>query len=73
MCDQEKATIEKLVAAQTMERMEIYLHYHDDHDYLTRGHMCNDIIRSGWSEIEQSSGQEMSRSLPEMYRSWDAP
>ena len=73
MRDQEKATIERLVAARTMERMEIYLHYHDDHAYLTRGHMRNDIIRSGWSEIERSSGQETLKSLPEMYGSWDAP
>ena len=35
--------------------------------------MCNDIIQSGWSEIERSSGQETSRSLPKMYGSWDAP
>ena len=73
MHNQEKATIERLVAARTMERMEMYLHYHDDHAYLTRGHMHNDIIRSGWSEIERSSGQETSKSLPEMYGSWDAP
>ena len=73
MRDQEKATIERLVAARTMERMEMYLHYHDDHAYLTRGHMRNDIIRSGWSEIERSSGQETLKLLPEMYGSWDAP
>ena len=73
MHDQEKAMIEQLVAACTMERMGMYLHYHDDHAYLTHGHMRNDIIRSGWSEIERSSGQEMSKSLPEMYGSWDAP
>ena len=73
MRDQEKATIERLVAARTMERMEMYLHYHDDHAYLTHGHMRNDIIRSGWSEIERSSGQETLKSLPEMYGSWDAP
>ena len=73
MRDQERATIERLVAARTMERMEMYLHYHDDHAYLTRGHMRNDIIRSGWSEIERSSGQETLKSLPEMYGSWDAP
>ena len=47
MHDQEKATIEWLVAACMMERMEMYLHYHDDHAYLTCGHMRNDIIRSG--------------------------
>ena len=56
-----------------MERMEMYLHYHDDHAYMTQGYMRNDIIQSGWSEIEHSSGQEMSRSLPEIYKSWDAP
>ena len=44
MRDQEKATIEQLVTARTMERMEMYLHYHDDHAYLTHGHMRNDII-----------------------------
>ena len=53
--------------------MEMYLHYHDDHAYLTCGHMHNDIIRSSWSEIERSLGQETSKSLPEMYGSWDAP
>ena len=52
MHDQEKATIKRLVAAHTMEQMEIYFHYHDGHAYLTRGHMRNNIIRSGWSEIE---------------------
>ena len=52
MHDQEKATIERLVTTRTMERMEMYLHYHDDHAYLTWGYMRNDIIRSGWSEIE---------------------
>ena len=41
---QEKATIERLVAARTTERMEMYLHYHDDHAYLARGYMRNDII-----------------------------
>ena len=70
---QEKSTIERLVAARMMERMEMYLHYHDDHAYLTCGHMRNDIIQSGWSEIECSSGQETSRSLPGMYGSWDTP
>ena len=73
MRNQEKATIERLVATQTMKRMEMYLHYHDDHAYLTRGHMQNNIIRGSWNEIERSSGQEMSRSLSEMYGSWDAP
>ena len=70
---QEKATIERLVAVRTTERMEPYLHYYDDHAFLARGYMRNDIIRSGWSEIERSSGQETSRSLPEMYGSWNAP
>ena len=69
MRDQEKATIKRLVAACMMERMEMYLHYHDDHAYLTRSHMRNDIIQSSWSEIEQRSGQETSKSLPEMYGS----
>ena len=73
MRDQEKATIKRLVAARMMEQMEMYLHYHDDHTYLTHGHMRNDIIRSGWSEIERSFGQELSKLLPEMYGSWDAP
>ena len=52
MHDQDKANIERLVAARTMERMEMYLQYHDNHTYLTHGHMHNDIIRSGWSKIE---------------------
>ena len=73
MRNQEKATIEQLVTTRMMERMEMYLHYHDDHAYLTCGHMCNDIIRSSWSKIERSSGQETLKSLPEMYGSWDAP
>ena len=73
MRDQEKAMIEWLVITRTMEHMEPYLHYHDDHTYLTRAHMRNDILMGGWSEIEQSSGQEMSKSLPEMYGSWDTP
>ena len=73
MRDQEKATIERLVTACTMERMEMYLHYHNGHAYLTWGYMRNEIIRGGWSEIEQSSGQEMSKLLPKMYGSWDAP
>ena len=38
MRDQERATIEWLVTACTTERMEMYLHYHDGHTYLTRGH-----------------------------------
>ena len=72
MRNQEKATIKQLIAAHTMERMEMYLHDHDDHAYLTHAHMWNDILRGGWSEIERSSGQEMSKSLRKMYRSWDA-
>ena len=73
MRDQEKATIERLVAARTMERMEPYLHYHDDHAYLTHSHMHNDILWGSWNEIEQSSGQETCKSLPDMYGSWEAP
>ena len=71
MRDQEKSTIKWLVATCTMERMKMYLHYHNNHAYLTCSHMHNDILRSSWSKIEQSSGQETSRSLPEMYGSWD--
>ena len=67
MRNQEKATIERLVAAQTMEQMEPYLHFHNDHAYLTCSHMRNDILQSGWNEIEWSSGQETSKSLPNMY------
>ena len=47
MHDQEKATIKRLVAACTMKQMEPYLHYHDDHTYLTHSHMRNDIMQSG--------------------------
>lgn len=44
MRDQEKATIEQLVATQMMEQMELYLHYHDDHAYLTCAPMRNNIL-----------------------------
>lgn len=73
MRDQEKATIEQLVAARTMEQMEPYLYYLDDHTYLTHTHMRNNILQGGWSKIERSSGQKMSKSLPEIYKSWDTP
>ena len=51
----------------------MYLHYHDDHAYLTCGHMRNNILQGSWNEIEWSLGQEMSKVLPELYGSWDAP
>ena len=73
MHDQEKATIERLVAVHMMEQLEPYLHYHDDHAYLTHAHMHNNILWGGWNEIEWSSGQETLKSLPDMYGSWDAP
>ena len=51
MHDQEKAMIGWLVAAWMIEQMEPYPHYHNDHAYLTRTHMHNDILQGGWSEI----------------------
>ena len=47
MCDQEKARIEWLVTAYTMEQIEPYLHYHNDHTYLICSHMHNNILWSG--------------------------
>ena len=58
---QEEAAIKRLIAARVTERMEPYIHFNDKHAYLSRSHMCNDILRSGWNELEQNYGTDITR------------
>ena len=39
--------------------MEPYIHFNDEHAYLSRSHMRNDILRSGWNELEQNYGTDI--------------
>ena len=70
---QEEATIKRLIAARVTERMEPYIHFNDEHAYLSRSHMRNDILRSGWNELEQNYGTDITRPRPTVYGSWTAP
>ena len=51
---QEEAAIKQLIAARVTERMEPYIHFNDEHAYLSHSHMRNDILCSGWNELEQN-------------------
>ena len=70
---QEEAAIKRLIAARVTERMEPYIHFNDEHAYLSRSHMRNDILRSGWNELEQNYGTDITRPRPTVYGSWTAP
>ena len=70
---QEEATIKQLIAARVTERMELYIHFNDEHAYLSRSHMRNDILQSGWNELEQNYGTNVTRPRPMVYGSWTAP
>ena len=70
---QEEAAIKWLIAARVTERMEPYIHFNDEHTYLSRSHMHNDILRSGWNELEQNYGMDVTRPRPTVYGSWTAP
>ena len=70
---QEEATIKRLIAARVTEHMEPYIHFNDKHAYLSRSHMCNDILCSGWNELEQNYGTNVTRPRPMVYGSWTAP
>ena len=56
---QEEAAIKRLIAARVTECMEPYIHFNDEHTYLSRSHMHNDILRSGWNELEQNYGTDI--------------
>ena len=66
---QEEAAIKRLIAARVTERMEPYIHFNDEHAYLSRSHMRNDILRSGWNELEQNYGTDITRPRPTVYGS----
>ena len=70
---QEEAAIKRLIATRVTERMEPYIHFNDEHAYLSRSHMRNDILRSGWNELEQNYGTDITRPRPTVYGSWTAP
>ena len=53
--------------------MEPYIQYYDNHAYLCRSYMRNNILRSGWDELECSFGPETSRPQPVVYGSWEPP
>ena len=55
-----------------MEHMEPYIHFNDEHAYLSHSHMCNDILWSGWNELEQNYGTDIMRPRPTVYGSWTA-
>ena len=56
---QEEAAIKRLIAARVTKCMEPYIHFNDEHAYLSRSHMRNDILRSGWNELEQNYGTDI--------------
>ena len=56
---QEEAAIKRLIAARVTERMGPYIHFNDEHAYLSRSHMHNNILRSGWNELEQNYGTDV--------------
>ena len=58
---QEEAAIKWLIAARVTERMEPYIHFNNEHTYLSRSHMRNDILCSGWNELEQNYGTDVMR------------
>ena len=70
---QEEAAIKRLIAARVTECMEPYIHFNDEHAYLSRSHMRNDILRSGWNELEQNYGTDIMWPRPTVYGSWTAP
>ena len=61
---QEEAAIKRLIATRVTEHMEPYIHFNDEHAYLSRSHMRNDILRSGWNELEQNYGMDVTRPRP---------
>ena len=70
---QEEATIKWLIAARVTEHMKPYIHFNDEHVYLLRSYMRNDILRSGWNELEQNHGMDVTQPQPTVYGSWTAP
>ena len=52
--------------------MKPYIHFNDEHAYLLHSHMRNDILRSGWNELEQNYSADITRPQPTVYRSWTA-
>ena len=52
--------------------MEPYIHFNDEHAYLSHSHMRNDILRSGWNELEQNYGTDVTQPRPMVYGSWTA-
>ena len=53
--------------------MEPYIHFNDEHAYLSCSHMRNNILRSGWNKLEQNYGTDITRPRPMVYGSWTAP
>ena len=39
--------------------MEPYIHFNDEHAYLLRSHVRNDILWSGWNELKQNYGTDV--------------
>ena len=70
---QEEAAIKRLIAARVTERMEPYIHFNDEHAYLSHSHMHNDIFHSGWNELEQNYGMDVTRPRRTVYGSWTTP
>ena len=70
---QEEAAIKWLIVVRVTEHMEPYIHFNDEHAYLSRSHMHNDILRSGWNKLEQNYGTNVTRPRPTVYGSWTAP
>ena len=56
---QEEAAIKRLIAACVTERIEPYIHFNNEHTYLSCSHMRNDILRSGWNKLEQNYGTDV--------------
>ena len=52
--------------------MKPYIHFNDKHAYLSHSHMCNDILRSGWNELKQNYGTDITQPRPMVYGSWTA-
>ena len=56
---QEEAAIKRLITARVTKRMEPYIHFNNEHAYLSCSHMRNDILCSGWNELEQNYGMDV--------------
>ena len=51
LIDEEKEVRDRLIAARAVKRMELYLHFFDNHGHLQILTSWNNIIRGGWEDL----------------------